>query len=31
VEENLLRRPSRAGVLFEYHVLLEEDTLDLVQ
>jgi hypothetical protein len=31
VEEHLLRALSRAGVLFERRLLLEEDPLDLVQ
>jgi hypothetical protein len=31
VEEHQLRHPSRAGVLFECHLLLEEDKLDIVQ
>jgi hypothetical protein len=31
VEEHPLRHPSRAGVLFECCLLLEEDPLDLVQ
>jgi hypothetical protein len=30
VEEHPLRRPSRAGVLFECHLLLEEDLYQLI-